>query len=130
MRLALVALTVVLAALPAAVAAEPQFIEAYCDGGIDGRYQHARVEADGTIRASNRHDTPQPWPVVATEPEAAQRWFAAIEAAAPLPTATPPEVVVADGITCGLELGSGEERARYDLPDVHREIVVHVPGYH
>ena len=131
MRLAIAALAAVLCAMPAGAEEAPYpLIEAFCDGGIDGRYQHATVEQDGTIRASNRYDTPRPWPVVASDPDAAARWFAALESATPANPRVPPEVVVADGIECGLELNKGQESVRYDLPDVLGEIVRYVPGYH
>jgi hypothetical protein len=129
MRIVVAAVTIALTALPAA-AQTPPFIEAFCDGGIDGRYQHATVELDGTIRASNRHDAARPWPVIATDAEAARRWFAAIETAAPRGPPQPPEIVVADGIECGIELNKGQELVRYDLPGVLDEIVRYVPGYH
>jgi len=76
MRLAIAVLAVALCALPATARTLPQpYIEAYCDGGIDGRYQHARVDPDGTVTATNRYDTPEPWPTVATDTAAAKRWF-------------------------------------------------------
>lgn len=131
MRFAIAALTLVLVALPAAAGPlPPPYIEAFCDGGIDGRYQHATVEPDGTIRATREYQAPRPWPIVATDPEAAARWFAALETAPVLGPPGPTDIVVADGIDCGLELNKGQETVRYDLPAVMDEIVRMVPGYH
>jgi hypothetical protein len=132
MRLAIAAAMIaVLAALPAsAERLAPPYLEAFCDGGIDGRWQHATVEPDGTIRAANEHDAAKPWEVVATEPELAREWFAAVEAASPAPPSTPPEIVVADGIECALELNKGQKSVRYDLPEILDAIVRYVPGYH
>jgi len=130
-RLAIAVLAVALCALPTTARTLPQpYIEAYCDGGIDGRYQHARVDPDGTVTATNRYDTPEPWPTVATDTAAAKRWFDAIESASPVEPPDPKNPPVADGIECGLLLYERAAPKHYDLPEIHNEIVRHVPGYH
>jgi hypothetical protein len=108
----------------------PPYIEAWCDGGIDGRYQHATVDAHGTIRATNKHDAERPWPVVAEDPEAAERWFMILDETRPAQPPTTDIPAPMDGIVCGLVLNKGQESVPYDLPEVLREIVVNVPGYH
>lgn len=132
MRATLLALLFALTAASAVQALEPipPYIEAWCDGGIDGRYQHATVEPDGTIRAARTWTAEKPWPVVAEEPEAAKRWFETLETTKP---AGPPgieDITVSDGIECGLTLNKGQEAVRYDLPEILHEIVVYVPNYH
>lgn len=105
-------------------------LEAWCDGGIDGRYQHATVDVDGAIRATKDRSAAKPWPVVATEPVLAEGWFAAVAAAAPAEPVADDGPPITDGIECGLQLHDGQESVSYNLPDVLSELVRYVPNYH
>jgi hypothetical protein len=116
----------------AAMAADPipPYLEAWCDGGIDGRYQHVTVEPDGRIRGTNEREAAKPWPEVARDADAASRWFSAVESAEPKGPNEFPPPAAPDQIYCGLELNKGQESVLYDLPEILQEIVIYAPKYH
>ena len=123
-----------LLALPASAEEMPSpprlQLEAWCDGGVDGRYQHATIEPDGTIRATRDWGAEKPWPVVATEPALAKDWFAAVAAATPHEPKADDGPPITDAIDCGLQLHDGQESLGYNLPDVLSALVRYVPDYH
>jgi len=115
------------AATSAQVPIAGYWLEAWCVGGIAGRWDKARIDSDGTISATNSAIQPAPWPVVANEPMLAGDWIGRAIAAEAMATNDGPPGY-RDAINCGLDLHHPDgSKTPSNLADVFNGLIGYVP---